>query len=267
MALTDKLTAIGDAIREKEGSTGLIALSDMPSRIQALSSGDGDDPVRKSVLDIMSGRGSYFNFVIPAGAKEIPEGMFSNWQNIGAITYEDDSQITKIGQNAFMNCGNIQMDRLPSGFADNQITYMCFKGAGSVSLSKGLPEGITVISTSAFEDCWNLQLTTLPSTVTEIMNNAFRYAYSEYAPNLPEMLTLPAGLQTIGQNAFYGVGLKKIRFLGTPTDINRYAFSSSPAITDIYVPWMQTTTVGAVAPWGATNATIHYEVSPDEVIS
>ena len=33
MALTDKLTAIGNAIREKEGSTGLIALSDMPSRI------------------------------------------------------------------------------------------------------------------------------------------------------------------------------------------------------------------------------------------
>ena len=47
MALTDKLTAIGDAIREKEGSTGLIPLSDMPSRIQALSTGGDNDPVRQ----------------------------------------------------------------------------------------------------------------------------------------------------------------------------------------------------------------------------
>lgn len=265
MALTDKLTAIGDAIREKEGSTGLIALSDMPSRIQALSS--GDDAVRKSVLDMMSDKPGYFNFVIPAGAQEIPEGMFSYWRNLGSITYEDESKVKRIEQNAFLFCDNVQMDRLPSGFSDNQIPYQCFKDASSVSLKDGLPEGITVISTSAFESCWNLQLTTLPSTVTEIMSNAFRYAYSEYAPNTPEMLTLPASLQTIGQNAFYGVGLKKIRFLGTPTDINKYAFSSSPAITDIYVPWMQTTTVGSVAPWGATNATIHYEVSPDEVIA
>ena len=36
MALTDKLTAIGDAIREKTGSEELIPLSDMPSEIDAV---------------------------------------------------------------------------------------------------------------------------------------------------------------------------------------------------------------------------------------
>lgn len=40
MALTDKLTAIGNAIREKTGKTDLIPLADMPNEILNISSGD-----------------------------------------------------------------------------------------------------------------------------------------------------------------------------------------------------------------------------------
>jgi hypothetical protein len=36
MALIDKLSAIGDAIREKNGTTDLIPLGDMPAAIQAI---------------------------------------------------------------------------------------------------------------------------------------------------------------------------------------------------------------------------------------
>lgn len=39
MALTDKLTAIGDAIREKNGTTELIPLADMPQAILDISGG------------------------------------------------------------------------------------------------------------------------------------------------------------------------------------------------------------------------------------
>ncbi len=42
MALTDKLNAIGDAIREKNGTTDLIPLVDMPRAILDLSSDDGE---------------------------------------------------------------------------------------------------------------------------------------------------------------------------------------------------------------------------------
>lgn len=41
MALTDKLTAIGDAIREKTGKTDLLALDQMPNEIRNISSGGG----------------------------------------------------------------------------------------------------------------------------------------------------------------------------------------------------------------------------------
>lgn len=43
MALTDKLSAIGNAIREKGGTTELLTLAEMPDAIANLPSGGGDD--------------------------------------------------------------------------------------------------------------------------------------------------------------------------------------------------------------------------------
>lgn len=41
MALTEKLIAIGDAIREKTGKTDLLTLDQMPIEIASISSGGG----------------------------------------------------------------------------------------------------------------------------------------------------------------------------------------------------------------------------------
>lgn len=65
MALIDKLSAIGDAIREKNGTTDLIPLADMP----------------QAILDIVSGDG---------GIGESTEYK--------SITYNDDDTITLIGK-------------------------------------------------------------------------------------------------------------------------------------------------------------------------
>ena len=53
--------------------------------------------------------------------------------------------------------------------------------------------------------------------------------------------------------------LTKIYFMGTPTTINSEMFETrvSQQITDIYCPWSEGEV--ANAPWGATNATIHYD--------
>lgn len=50
MALTDKLSAIGVAIREKTGKTDLISLDDMPTEIRAISGGGGGIEVEPIVL-------------------------------------------------------------------------------------------------------------------------------------------------------------------------------------------------------------------------
>lgn len=44
MALTDKLSAIGDAIREKTGGTDKMALDDMPTEIASITTGGGEIP-------------------------------------------------------------------------------------------------------------------------------------------------------------------------------------------------------------------------------
>lgn len=267
MALTDKLTAIGDAIREKEGSTGLIALSDMPSRIQALPTGGDDDPVRQSVLAVANETADV-NYVIPAGARKISECMFYNHTNIKAFVYEDESLITSFGQQAFFGCSTVTSIKFPSGFTGTLIPYACFQGCSKLSFLEGMPNCIKEIGSYSFAQCFDLQITTLPESVEVISQYAFQNSFSRYSDNPPELFTIPAKVKAVGSNAFYGVGLKKIRFLGTPDNIDNQAFSNS-TITDIYVPWASdfTNDMTAKAPWGATNAQIHYNVSPDEVIT
>jgi hypothetical protein len=44
--------------------------------------------------------------------------------------------------------------------------------------------------------------------------------------------------------------------------INKNAFRDCNNLTDIYVPWSEGDVTNA--PWGATNATIHYNWTPSE---
>ena len=58
MALTDKLTAIADAIRAKDGTTGTMTLDQMPERISAITTADnivhGDIPdyIKAAALEV-----------------------------------------------------------------------------------------------------------------------------------------------------------------------------------------------------------------------
>ena len=50
MALTDKLTSIADAIREKGGTTEKLTLDAMPTAIAALPTGGGEDPIPNPII-------------------------------------------------------------------------------------------------------------------------------------------------------------------------------------------------------------------------
>ena len=50
MALTDKLTAIGDAIREKTGKSDLLTLDQMPTEIRAIKTGGVDLPAKALII-------------------------------------------------------------------------------------------------------------------------------------------------------------------------------------------------------------------------
>jgi len=80
-----------------------------------------------------------------------------------------------------------------------------------------------------------------------------------------ESLVIPRTVNSIGEQAFGYTSLRTVVFEGKPSSISARAFSGSHSITDIYVPWsegevgdMQGEPDEDPAPWGAVNATVHY---------
>lgn len=114
-----------------------------------------------------------------------------------------------------------------------------------------LPTELVSIGNFSFADCGDLTLTSLPAGLTSIGDYAF-----DHCNNLA-ITSIPAGIDSIGPYAFgYCTGLTELTFMGTPTSIASNAFENCINLTTINVPWAE----GAVAnaPWGAANATIHY---------
>lgn len=158
------------------------------------------------------------------------------------------SGLTQIGEGAFSRCFNIDFTSLPEGIT--KIGQSAFFLCQNLALTS-LPEGITEISADAFSGCSKLALASLPEGVVDIQSTAFR-GCSELA-----LTFIPKGVTNIGLWAFSGcTSLTSLTFKGTPKSIDSRAFTGCTNLTDIYVPWND----GAVAnaPWGATNATIHY---------
>jgi len=79
--------------------------------------------------------------------------------------------------------------------------------------------------------------------------------------SLPNEIVMP-NVTKIGSNAFIRLnGSRTYKFGKKATSIASNAFNLAGA-TDIYVPWSQGEV--ANAPWGATNATIHYDTIYDD---
>ena len=59
MALTDKLTAIADAIRAKDGSADKLTLAQMPEKIAAIQTGTDTSDATAAAGDVRKGKTAY----------------------------------------------------------------------------------------------------------------------------------------------------------------------------------------------------------------
>lgn len=115
-----------------------------------------------------------------------------------------------------------------------------------------IPDKVTTIGDNAFRNCIRMTSLTIGNGVTSIGSNAFEDC------NRLTSIVIPNSVTSIGNYAFRDcIGLTSVTFEGTPSIIYANAFTGCTNITDIYVPWAENEV--ANAPWGATNATIHYE--------
>lgn len=119
-----------------------------------------------------------------------------------------------------------------------------------------LPYGATHFNYT-FDKCTNL---------TEIIGDLSSITYLNYAfrqcSSLKKIPYMP-NLKLIEANSFAScTGLASINFYTKPTTFASTALSGCSNLLDIYVPWSEGEV--ANAPWGAINATIHYNTQFDE---
>ena len=219
------LTQIASAIRAKTGTGGTLTFpSGFVSAIEGLSGGGATEPYIEETYDQ---NGDLIDAVMH-GYTSIRPYAFQHCSVL--VSVSGISAITSIGNYAFSQCSNLALTSLPAG--------------------------ITSIGNSAFYRCSKLALTSLPAGITSIGNNAFN-SCGKLA-----LTSMPAGITSIGSYSFSNcTGLTTITFEGTPQSIDSHAFSGSTKLTTINVPWAEGAVAGA--PWGATNATINYNYTPE----
>ena len=164
--------------------------------------------------------------------------------------------ITSIGHSAFRACVRLKTLNIPDTVVslEHSALALCY------ALRTELPDTVTYIGEGALSSNSYPIITKLPLELKTIGNTAFQYC------NAPFTLSeIPAKVETIGKLAFQAcTGFTELTFKGTPTSIYSNSFQGCTNLLNIYVPWSEGEV--ANAPWGATNATIHYnsEVSNAE---
>ncbi|MBQ2725134.1 MAG: leucine-rich repeat domain-containing protein [Clostridia bacterium] len=242
----ERVNALREAVEAVTGET----YSDLAAGVQALIAGYGqgtDDFVGIKYSDF----DSYRKSPRVADASSLPEltpeskalnggypALFENstknpnggWNAMLTTVYLP--KLSVISGAMFKNCGSLTT--IYSDFADTTVVdQSAFMGCKSITTLPDMPK-ITTISTTAFSGC---------TALTEL-------------PYMPE-------LTSIGSQAFLNcTGLTVVKLYSTLNSIISTSFNGCTGITDIYVPWAEGAVAGA--PWGATNAAIHYNTVYDD---
>jgi hypothetical protein len=138
--------------------------------------------------------------------------------------------------------------------ADIYKTLNDYRCSAMYSLEKvTLSPLTTIIPQACFQNSYSLKEIALEN-ITEFKNLCFSSCF-----NLTKPIVVNSGLVRIRDQAFQNTSIPSITFqnsLDSLPTISSNAFAGCIFLKDIYVPWAE----GAVAnaPWGATNATIHY---------
>ena len=123
MALTDKLTAIANAIRSKTGGSDLLTLDEMPQEIQSIQTGGGS-------------------------TEEWDDIVITSDNNRPPITSYSTNRTERIRAYAFYACSLLESIDCPNTVEIGQSAFESCNSLTEVSFPKA-----TAIQTAAFQDC------------------------------------------------------------------------------------------------------------------
>lgn len=211
MALTDKLTSIADAIRQKENSTATMTLAEMPAKILALSGGGSDVDIAGFI------EGTSADDVAKAGqqATKIRSYAFSS---CSSLTTADFPKATSISNYAFQSCSALTTANFPKATSIGSYAfYYCYK------LTTVDFPAATSMGSYAFSYCTNLTAADFPAT-TSISTYAFSNCASLTTADFPKATS-------IGTYVFnYCTRLIEADF-PVVTSISAYAFRACSSLT------------------------------------
>lgn len=237
-----ELQDIANAIREKNGTETTYKPSEMGNAVRGIQSGGSGE---EFVGIKFSGDWNYRNQPTIADASALPEdkelfgGYFSLFKNNNA----------NANGGFYVALKTVYLPKMRTFPID--IFYYC----RDLKNIYGDFTNVYKVSTNAFFGCSSLTDLPYMENVEVLENNCFAKctALSRF-PYLPK-------LYKINKDIITETAITDVKIYNTIDSFDSVAFRNSNVI-DIYVPWSE----GEVnnAPWGATNATIHYNTVYDE---
>ncbi|MBE7061128.1 MAG: hypothetical protein E7382_01165 [Clostridiales bacterium] len=132
---------------------------------------------------------------IPSCITRIEQDAFYNCINLETITFEEGSSLESIGSYAFYNCTSLTKIEIPDSV--KKIGNYAFYGCSSLE-SAVLSDNLTSIDSYTFNRCSSLSSIEIPRSVTKIGVSAF-----EYCTSLTSMV-IPTNVTRIDDYAFFG---------------------------------------------------------------
>ena len=182
------------------------------------------------------------------GVTKVDYRAFYGCINLMWVYFSDDTCLTYIGNQTFLNCVSLKIIYLPEG-----LTFLgqhAFQGCSGIT-NVHLPDTLLSISDNTFCACSSILAVRLPPSLGSIGTRAFFKCSSLVDIHLPQslesigknafqscrrlqLMVFPGSLESIGSNAFWGCSyLSRVIFYKTPDKIDPSAFDWCAGLEEI----------------------------------
>ena len=198
-----------------------------------------------TIVGVFEGCTSLTSVSLPASVTKIPSHMFDGCTSLTSVTAV--SEIESIGDGAFQDCSSLTGIDFPGTL--KSIGYSAFQGCANLVSVPDLSK-VTKMGSAAFRECGNLRASVDLSSLQSVPGYAFCYTPVKIVGLCDSLksigdwafiwsnvaVQLPRTLETIGNYAFYGGTLpEQVSIPDSVTSVGTAAFSDVDGVKDVTI--------------------------------